>query len=442
MFDPLQLTAFFCIAIVFIFALKGINSEDKGFFTAVSAHAPSLLTSLGIFFTFLGIFIALQSFNTEADRIDESIPSLLAGLKVAFLSSVVGLFGAITFRLLKPLFAKELASDEVTASDLVDELRKIGKGTESVKDALVGDGDASLSTQLIKLRTDFRDFAEKVSEDGSQALIKALEEVIADFNTKINEQFGENFKQLNEAVAALLDWQKEYKEQVKLLTEAFQESQRGIEAVKVSVEGIEKSTSTIPPQMEKIEDIFQKTDNRMEELHKGLGTLADMRTQAESALPKIEEKMLSMTEGFQTAINKQVADFNENFENQQSNFNKTNEKFNGVLDSLNMASDNLLDSTKQIVKELEESVTTFRTEQTNMAREMQGKLTSSADEVGNLMTNSLKELDSQMGSQLQNSLDLLGSNLTAITQKFVDVYEPFANRIQTVMNKLDERERT
>ena len=72
-----------------------------------------------------------------------------------------------------------------------------------------------------KLRNDFRDFAEKVTEDGSNALIKALEEVMRDFNAKINEQFGENFKQLNEAVTALLEWQKEHKKQVEELTEIF-----------------------------------------------------------------------------------------------------------------------------------------------------------------------------------------------------------------------------
>jgi len=39
-----------------------------------------------------------------------------------------------------------------------------------------------------------------MAENNSKALIEALQEVIRDFNAKINEQFGENFKQLNEAV--------------------------------------------------------------------------------------------------------------------------------------------------------------------------------------------------------------------------------------------------
>ena len=45
---------------------------------------------------------------------------------------------------------------------------------------------------------------QKLSEMGSKALVEALRDVIRDFNTKITEQFGDNFKQLNEAVAKLL----------------------------------------------------------------------------------------------------------------------------------------------------------------------------------------------------------------------------------------------
>lgn len=59
-----------------------------------------------------------------------------------------------------------------------------------------------------------------MAENNSKAFIQALEEVIKDFNNKITEQFGDNFKQLNLAVGALLTWQENYKnyiEKVNLL---------------------------------------------------------------------------------------------------------------------------------------------------------------------------------------------------------------------------------
>ena len=66
--------------------------------------------------------------------------------------------------------------------------------------------------------------------------MEALESVIKDFNEKISEQFGDNFKQLNEAVGAQLEWQQEHKEQVRVLTEAFRTAQTGIDAVQKSVQ--------------------------------------------------------------------------------------------------------------------------------------------------------------------------------------------------------------
>ena len=165
-----------------------------------------------------------------------------------------------------------------------------------------------------------------------------------DFNAKINEQFGDNFKQLNEAVAALLEWQKEHKEQVEALTEIFRETQQGIDVVKNSIEMIESSTGKIPEQMIKVETAFEATDKRMEELHQGLGTLSDMRTKAEDALPHIESNILKMTEGLESSVNKHMTDVKDIFES-QSKQPLTCRIINN--DSLNMAADDLMGSNKK-----------------------------------------------------------------------------------------------
>ena len=48
----------------------------------------------------------------------------------------------------------------------------------------------------------------------SEAIIKALENSMEDFNNNLKEHFGENFKQLNEACEKMIQWQEEYKNQV------------------------------------------------------------------------------------------------------------------------------------------------------------------------------------------------------------------------------------
>ena len=127
----------------------------------------------------------------------------------------------------------------------------------SIQKALTGDGETTLLTQLIKLRTGFSDklddlqdtlrgsldklaisfdnFAQTMTENNSSALIEALEEVMRDFNSKINEQFGDNFKQLNEAVGQILVWQEQYQSQMTQLAEEFSIAAASIDSSKQSL---------------------------------------------------------------------------------------------------------------------------------------------------------------------------------------------------------------
>jgi len=432
--NNLQVISVVILLAVFLIGFANLNSKNK-FWQSFSANAPAYLTSLGIFFTFVGIFIALLAFNVE--DINRSIPRLLQGLQVAFLSSVTGLGGSVIYRIIRPIWQNAIEADEVSAGEILNELINLNKGSESIKDALVGEGDASLSTQMGKLRNDFRDFAEKVSEDGSKALIEALEEVMRDFNAKINEQFGDNFKQLNEAVSALLEWQKEHKQQVENLTEIFRETQKGIDLVKSNIELIENSTGKIPDQISKVENAFEATDKRMEELYTGLSSLSEMRAKAEEALPHIENNINRMTEGLETNVNKQMQSVKEIFESQANQSSQIQAKFTGVVDSLNMAADDLLKTTQKTSDQVKGIIDDFQTQQSNLSKELQDTLRSSVGDIENVLNQSVSSLDQSMQQSLQRSLDMLGNNLVRISERFVEVYEPFAERIQRIMNKTD-----
>ena len=59
------------------------------------SFGPTILTTLGIFATFLGIAFGLSEF--DANNIQASVPALLGGLKTAFWASVAGVGGALLF---------------------------------------------------------------------------------------------------------------------------------------------------------------------------------------------------------------------------------------------------------------------------------------------------------------------------------------------------------
>ena len=54
---------------------------------------PSIVSTLGVLGTFLGITIGLMNFNPNV--LDESIPLLLEGLKTAFFTSLAGMIGSL-----------------------------------------------------------------------------------------------------------------------------------------------------------------------------------------------------------------------------------------------------------------------------------------------------------------------------------------------------------
>jgi hypothetical protein len=68
---------FFLVAIVIATVAFHIRFTPKSV-----ANGPAILTTTGIFATFLGIAIGLSEFDTT--NVQASVPSLLAGLKTAF----------------------------------------------------------------------------------------------------------------------------------------------------------------------------------------------------------------------------------------------------------------------------------------------------------------------------------------------------------------------
>lgn len=454
--DPLQIGAISIIGLMFIIAIFGVGKK-QGMLAQVASIAPNILTSLGIFFTFVGILISLSNF--DVNDINNSIPRLLDGLKLAFLSSVVGLGSSVAFRFIQAGSNRDESAGDIGASDLHDQLKDLNTNTLAVRDALVGDGDASLSTQFGKLRNDFRDFADKMKEDGTEALVKALEEVIKDFNEKISEQFGENFKQLNEAVGALLKWQEEYKAQVEVLTQAFKETQTGIQ-------NVEETTAKIPSHMEAVETAFNATETRVEQLYEGVGSLSEMRESAKNAVPELQQSIDTMTSGMRESIESQIevmksqlsemkeaqsktsqeikdltANLGEvvksSLDQSEKNFAIQMDKFEGVLNSLNVGADNVLESTETVAKKVNEIMDDFSSRQEKVAREVQSRIDQSVADNVEAMNQGLQDLDKGMQQQLQRSIDKMGNNLTSITETFVNTYEENARKIVELTRSLN-----
>ena len=78
------------VVLLILFFLSGL------LFSKFRQVAPALMTSLGIFGTFCGIFIALYPLDFSPGQMNDSIAALLDGMTTAFVTSLLGI-GSIDY---------------------------------------------------------------------------------------------------------------------------------------------------------------------------------------------------------------------------------------------------------------------------------------------------------------------------------------------------------
>jgi DNA anti-recombination protein RmuC len=360
----------------------------------------SMATSMGILFTFGGIAIGLVNF--DVNNIQASIPQLLSGLKTAFFTSIAGIAAGIIVKRWPEVYGIKIRKDDAqgatveTLAYLLKQIQQDQKdGFEKLSVALAGDGETTLLTQIQKLRTSvndnfetlnssFNEFAEKMVADSTQSLIDALTEVMEDFNTKINEQFGDNFKKLNEAVGAMLEWQQEYKTQVTQLTEIFKQTAQSINDVKDNLEEISNDSS-------KFAETNDKLSTTLDELLDGLDGLSQLGNQAKETLPVLNSNIEELTNNF----SERVKAATENIKEQAEHLTQSQEKIS--------------DNTIKVV-----------------------------DEVNKNIKDQFEELDNALSEELKKALEQLGNQLASVSNKFVDDYVPLTNKLKEVIRIAEE----
>ena len=447
----------------FIYYIFSSNPDRR---QLILRTVPPLLLSAGIFGTFFGIFYGLLQFDTN--KLDASIFTLLDGLKIAFFTSIVGMSYSLIFRfasvirnLLGSFGAKAVKDEGVSAEDLLSKLSEI-------KESISGDQDTSLITQIQKMRTDtsdnlkelnksFKEFAKEMSENNSKALIEAIEQVMKDFNTKINEQIGDNFKRLNEGVEALVTWQDNYKDQVEKMVEQFNVAGEAIEKSKDSMIIIAEKLENVPKITEQVKDILETNQNQISNLEGQLDAFSKMKENATEAMPLIEKRLNDMTEVLNNSINGQMDNIKTLNDNMKTNIESSNESIkNAIYEQLatiktvNEQTQESIDaSNKAVQKSMEDQMNTVNQVNENMKNSIEtsneaikNAIQGVVDETSQKLVQQIEALDKQMSEELSRALELMGSKLTSLSNQFVKDYEPLTKQLSNLVQSLNQRGQT
>jgi hypothetical protein len=407
-------------------------------YTEQTIHdGPSIFTTAGIFFTFLGIAEGLYGFDPQ--KIDASIPTLLDGLKTAFIASVVGVGAALSIKLRFALFGlRRKAQGGPTEGATVDDLcyQMI-----AVHQALVGDDDSTLLSQiklsrqdtndrLDKLRQSQTEFMQKMADNNSKALIQALQEVIRDFNTKISEQFGENFKQLNAAVGHLLTWQEQYRTQLSELiaqqTRTAENMRTASDRYAVLVDRAE-SFSNVANQLS---TLLQGLDLQRTQLEGSLKSLAHLLTVASGSLPQIESKIVEMTEQVTRGVKQNQDEIGKSVRDTGTKIVQLTEQ---VTYGVKQNQDEMTKAVRDAGLSFQTAVGDLKDLLQEALQATNSRINEHMKQIGDKATDQIAKLDLALETELSRSINSLGRQLTALSARFVEDYGPLTDKLRMVV---------
>ena len=365
----------------------------------------------------------------------------MGGLKTAFWASVAGVGGALTIKVRHFFFGvrhdeSSISNDEeVTAGDLA---RLLG----GIQHALVGNDEATLVSQMKLSRQDTNDrldglrkaqneALQKLSELGSKALVEALRDVIRDFNTRLTEQFGDNFKQLNEAVGRLLSWQERYKDFVDEITLRLVQNINTMTTATQHYSELVGKAQAFSKISADLSDLLKGLETQNQQLTGSLKALAELLQTASGSLPQIEAKVMELTGQLSNAVR-----------------HNAQETTKSIAENSLLLRTSAQEATKQITttvseqqnvlsKALSENVLLIRNSIQGVNQDFV-KVNQEFNKQMNELAAKTKEqvavLDAALAEELKKSLESLGRQLAALSEKFVSDYEPLTDKLRLLVN--------
>lgn len=476
--NPVALAFSVAIAVIFVFGtmallitrLAGMRRGTK--FVSI---VPNTLATLGVLGTFTGILLGLLDFRV--DDIDASIPKLLGGLTVAFSTSIAGMSSAMLFRILDALLPSRRRRGAATIDDLRDLLRDIhehnrkersaiGSVIEAIKlemekqtdtnatalldlrKSISSESDTSLVTQMQKLRNtlqdgqndllkEFRQFSTHMTENTNKAIVEALERVIRDFNERITAQFGDNFKQLNEAVGKLLEWQEKYRTYLETTEQRIEIASTALESSGKTMEAVSEHSAAIPAAIALLTPPLIALNEQSRTLATHLEAVGGLRDRALEAFPVIESNIVKLTGDLGGHVDKAILTTNETLERQQVATETLTTSFSKLSEQSDRAHEAFTaEFSKTLAKMSEESATAFAGHSALIERslkEVEQNVTEAWKKTEQSIDRRMEQLDEEMQKELERCLASMGSKLASLSGKFVEDYEPLTDRLREIV---------
>ena len=398
----------------------------------------SYLVSMGIAGTFIGIVVSLFGFDFDQPSTD--ISQLVAGMRIAFISSALGVLGSLYLRwgLLKD-------------ADVEFKKRKSG---------------ADLYKELKGIRVDLGEFTENLRESSSQAFLVAMKDATSDFNEKISHQFGQNFKDFNDGLGKVLSWQKRYEVQLHEMMDAFRKIQRTFEESHNKIEELREHAESFAKSARTLSDVSDQQAQWLEackaaqaDLDERLRAFAELAETARSAFPIIKSNLEEITkglkdtnqeinQGIKRTVKDSFAAMESTIEGLEGGVQKTRDQLESAVGELGTELVGIVSNIKPVMEGsmgvLQEGINktnaqiltlTQKLEQevVELVENLQQHLLGASKSHRESLDQSVENLRGMLEEELTRSLQSLGDQLATLSHQFVDDYGPLTEKLREVV---------
>lgn len=329
---------------------------------------PSIISTLGVLGTFLGITVGLMGF--DVNDLTTSVPELLDGLKTAFFTSLCGMVGSLILRHLvtdrkyeenslgtsdaqlahiaichavaemQNAVVAAMQATKPEISDMKEAVKGICTATESTLEetrkfsqVLRGEvnGIEQKMTETNALLTKkFDEFSELLKKSNTEALVEVMKRVTEEFQSQMNALISrliqENFEKLNQSVEKLNEWQQENKAMIDALTKQYKAMAQDFDGTSTVLAEVSADTKALTGEGSKLQRLINELQKVMIDDKKFTEITAKL------------ESTVSLTKSNMTAFDETTHKLNE-WISKQRDFNSGVQMLIAKLDELNKIRD-------------------------------------------------------------------------------------------------------
>ena len=419
--------AFIVLAIVYSYSYISKKEDDR----TVNEHRkiieslPTIISTLGVLGTFAGITWGLYNFNTS--NINESIPTLLEGLKTAFFTSLAGMVGSmfLSYRI----------------NNLFDEKEK---------------GVSDINQAAAQICSTFN--------NQSNASITALQSISQNIQQQIQSQktfysnVTTNIQNINSAIITMIADIKSLKQDVTTIKNSSSNQNVNIASiaediakVETTIKDVNENTKVLPNIKDGINSILEDTNGIKEKSNNQELTLSSISSTIEDSLLETRSTG-SLLENMSQALATQFVDTNSSLKSMETNVGElleattslytTTEDMNTEVHTFSQIMRSSIDDTNTLLtKKFDEFSDLLKKSNTeSLVKVMEGVTREFQKQMHDLISRLIQQNFEQLNQSVQqlNTWQVenkqMISQLTAQYKAMADNFERNANTLTSVSN--------